>query len=86
MFFFFYFFFFFFFLIFGVWFLCFVFCGLGIVYWAQSPIPNPQSPIPILFLIMKQNNKQIKINIIISIKKIFYHKKNKINSLEKKPI
>ena len=26
--------------------------GLGIVDWAQSPIPNPQSPIPI-FLIKK---------------------------------
>jgi len=24
--------------------------GLGIVGWAESPIPNPQSPIPIDFL------------------------------------
>jgi len=24
--------------------------GLGIGDWAQSPIPNPQSPIPMIFL------------------------------------
>ena len=27
--------------------------GLGIGDWAQSPIPNPQSPIPIANLLMK---------------------------------
>ena len=27
--------------------------GLGIGDWAQSPIPNPQSPIPILKIINK---------------------------------
>jgi len=38
--------------------------GLGIGDWAQSPIPNPQSPIPIgnkiiFFLLYNSNNKNI---------------------------
>jgi len=29
---------------------------LGIGDWAQSPIPNPQSPIPIIKIIIKSKN------------------------------
>ena len=39
--------------------------GLGIGDWAQSPIPNPQSPIPILNI---KNFKLIKKNIYLLIK------------------
>ena len=57
--------------------------GLGIGDWAQSPIPNPQSPIPninniqiILILIIKYKNKILKINDIyiffINNSNIFY--------------
>jgi len=45
----------------GVW-------GLGIGDWAQSPIPNPQSPIPninLKFLIFNLMEKYLYINLII---------------------
>jgi len=28
--------------------------GLGIGYWGLGPIPNPQSPIPIAFILIKK--------------------------------
>ena len=46
--------------------------GLGIGDWAQSPIPNPQSPIPIL-------NECEKFKKILIIKKIKFYLHKKIN-------
>jgi len=42
--------------------------GLGIGDWAQSPIPNPQSPIPIglVFINSKLKKFNLNINIIIN--------------------
>jgi len=48
-------------------------CGLGIGDWAQSPIPNPQSPIPIFFYkfkILKNNFFEKDNYFIISYKKM----------------
>ena len=55
--------------------------GLGIGDWGLGPIPNPQSPIPIAFLIIKYNKIRKKPNIqnllMIKIKKLklYIHKK-----------
>jgi len=41
-------------------FYCFIvilFWGLGIGDWGLGPIPNAQSPIPILYLTLKENKK-----------------------------
>jgi len=38
--------------------------GLGIGDWAQSPIPNPQSPIPIYFPLFVINLKIINKNVL----------------------
>jgi len=38
--------------------------GLGIGDWAQSPIPNPQSPILLVLKFLFVNNKYIILNLI----------------------
>ena len=40
---------------------------MGIGDWAQSPIPNPQSPIPIFILIFNLVNGEIIYNFIFEI-------------------
>jgi hypothetical protein len=44
------------------------FGGLGIGDWAHSPIPNPQSPLELIFyiiIILSISSKKINLNLVI---------------------